>query len=474
MLLKSTKNLFLLFIFVITLICENDNSVLGYPTSSRHKELIKKDQGRHKGMKERSRWGKSSPNPTSRRLMDYEEDDVPIGEREGPLKSTIEGSVKLPMYAAAEYHMGQYFVDIEIGTPPKKLRMIADTGSDLTWVKCKSEEPSNFTNQRVFDASKSKTFKTIGCRTNYCEEDLKMLRSIDLCPVDQAPCFYNYSYGDEGLVTYGKFAKDSITLPTTTGKSVTLQNMLIGCSQSVTGKADINEADGILGLGMHPYSFAIHGVSKFGGTFSYCLVDHLSPSNVTNYLVFGDLKEKCPTQEFMRYTALHVSIDSAFYWIYIKGLSFGSDMLDISPVVWDTSKDDGGTILDSGTSATYWLEPAYTAIMDFLISVLEKDYPKLPDWKGDGVSDFEYCFKADAKEFRKFKVPRLDIHFKDGARFKPHIKSYIIDDAPGVKCIGFLQAHGGVNIIGNILQQNYLWEFDVHHETMGFVASTCE
>ncbi|KAL9227055.1 hypothetical protein vseg_002794 [Gypsophila vaccaria] len=131
MLLKTTKNLFLLVIFVITLICDNDNAALGYPTSSRHKELIKKDQARQKGMQERSKWSKSSPK-SSRRLMGFDEEDVPIGEREGPLKSTIEGSVKLPMYAAADYHMGQYLVEIEIGTPPKKLRMVADTGSGLT------------------------------------------------------------------------------------------------------------------------------------------------------------------------------------------------------------------------------------------------------------------------------------------------------------------------------------------------------
>ncbi|KAL9227052.1 hypothetical protein vseg_002792 [Gypsophila vaccaria] len=219
MLLKTTKNLFLLVIFVITLICDNDNAALGYPTSSRHKELIKKDQARQKGMQGRSKWSKSSPK-SSRRLMGFDEEDVPIGEREGPLKSTIEGSVKLPMYAAADYHMGQYLVEIEIGTPPKKLRMVADTGSDLTWVKCKSDEPSNFTSQRVFDSSQSKTFKAFGCGNLLCQEDFKMLRSIDLCPVAEAPCFYNYSYGDEGLSTYGKFAKDSITLPTTTEKPV--------------------------------------------------------------------------------------------------------------------------------------------------------------------------------------------------------------------------------------------------------------
>ncbi|XP_074301721.1 aspartic proteinase NANA, chloroplast-like [Silene latifolia] len=472
MFLKSMQKFSILIIVIISLICNNDNSVLGYSSSSRHKGLIKKDKARHEGIKERSKWRSSLPK-ASRRLMEDEEDDIPIGEREGPLKSTINGSVKLPMYAAAEYHMGQYLVEIEIGTPPTKLRMIADTGSDLTWVKCKDGGETNLTNKRAFDATKSSTFKSFGCGNALCQEDFKMLRSLDLCPTIDAPCFYNYSYGDEGLITFGKFSKDAITLPTTTGESVNLQNMLIGCSSSVTGKANINEADGILGLGMHPFSFAIHGVSKFGGIFSYCLVDHLSPHNVTNYLIFGDEREKCPTQEFMRYTVLKISEDSAFYWIYIKGISIGKEMLDINRVVWDTTKEDGGTILDSGTSATYWLEPAYRAIMDVLIKALEKDFPKLPNWKGDGMNDFEYCFKANSTLFKKFNVPRFEIHFKDGARFKPHVKSYIIDDSPGVKCIGFLQAQGGVNIIGNILQQNYLWEFDVHHETMGFAASTC-
>lgn len=235
----------------------------------------------------------------------------------------------------------------------------------------------------------------------------------------------------------------------------------------------MKHADGVLGLGINPYSFSLKAVTQFGGSFSYCLVDHLSPINVTNYLIFGDYKEKAPTQEFMRFTALLVSDSAPYYWLNVKGLSMNHKMLDIDPIVWNRNAD-GGTILDSGTAATYWTIPAYRAIMDILIPALEKDHPKLPDSKGDGRLDFEYCFNSTATPFNPRRVPRLEIHFKDGARFKPLVKSYIVDDGPDVSCIGFLEAPAGMNIIGNIMQQNYLWEFDLHQNTVGFVASTCD
>ncbi|KAL2897113.1 Aspartic proteinase NANA chloroplast, partial [Bienertia sinuspersici] len=282
-----------------------------------------------------------------------------------------------------------------------------------------------------------------------------------------------YSYGDAGLSTYGIFGKEIATLPTTTGEPVTLAGLLVGCSESYTDKARLKHADGVLGLGIHPYSFALQAVNRFGGSFSYCLVDHLSPSNVTNYLIFGDYKEKAPTKEFMRYTALLVSDSAPYYWLNVKGISMNHNMLDVDPTVWDRDTD-GGTILDSGTAATYWAESAYRAIMDVLIPALEKDHPRLPASQlGNGKVDFEYCFNSTATPFNPKGIPRLEIHFSDGARFKPLVKSYIVDDGPHVSCIGFLEAPAGLNIIGNIMQQNYLWEFDLHQNTVGFVSSTC-
>ena len=158
---------------------------------------------------------------------------------------------------------------------------------------------------------------------------------------------FECSYGDAGLSTYGMFGKEMITLPTNTGKPVILENLLVGCSESYTDKDRMKKADGVLGLGINPYSFSVHAVTLLGGCFSYCLVDHLSPLNITNYLIFGNYREKSPTQDYMRFTTLHVSESAPYFWVNVKGISIDDKMLDIDPMVWD-SNTEGGTILDSG------------------------------------------------------------------------------------------------------------------------------
>ena len=75
-------------------------------------------------------------------------------------------------------------------------------------------------------------------------------------------------------------------------------------------------------------------------------------------------------------------------------------------------------------------------------------------------------------------LPRLAVHFaKNGgsaSALEPSVKSYMIDVADGVKCIGILSASWpGVSTIGNILQQNYLWEFDISNKLVSFEPSTC-
>jgi len=124
----------------------------------------------------------------------HDDDDPPIGERMAPLKSIIDGSVKLPMYAAADYGMGLYFVDIEIGEPPQKLRMVVDTGSDLTWVKCNKDPQRTLHNGRGYVPAQSANFQTIACDTSLCRDELMTLQSLDICPTPNAPCRYNYRY----------------------------------------------------------------------------------------------------------------------------------------------------------------------------------------------------------------------------------------------------------------------------------------
>ncbi|KAK4837900.1 hypothetical protein QYF36_009396 [Acer negundo] len=383
-------------------------------------------------------------------------------------------AVEMPLRAGRDYGTGQYFVQFKVGTPPQKFTLIVDTSTELTWVNCRYRcgrncNKKNTTTQprsqrRVFKADLSSSFKTLPCLSQMCKVDLMNLFSLARCPTPLNPCAYDYRYVD-GSAALGIFANETVTLGLANHMKTKLKNVLIGCSSSFQGQSFAN-ADGVVGLAYHKYSFANKASEKFGGKFSYCLVDHLSHKNVSNYLMFGSSKNESLLSGELRYTKLELGLLSPFYAVNVMGISIGGVMLKIPFTVWD-AKSGGGTVVDSGTSLTFLTEAAYKPVM----AVLELSVSKFERLNLNGLP-MEYCFNSTG--FEDWLVPKLVFHFADGARFEPHTKSYVIDVADGVKCLGFVsQSWPGFSSIGNIMQQNNLWEFDIGKSKLGFAPSTC-
>lgn len=275
--------------------------------------------------------------------------------------------------------------------------------------------------------------------------------------------FLTSRYSDGSSAT-GIFANETVTVSLTNGEKMKLRDVLIGCSDSVQGPSfQQHEAtDGVLGLGFSRSSFAITATQRFGGKFSYCLVDHLSPQNVTNYLIFGS---DCNKRTTMRYTTLGAI--GSFYAVNIKGISLGAVMLNIPGEIWNVN-GIGGAIVDTGTSLTYLTLPAYEPIVTALRLSLTKFERLSP-----GIGPLDFCFNATGFD-ESSDVAKLRFHFNDGARFEPPVKSYVIDAAEGVKCLGFVAtAWPGVSVIGNIMQQNHFWEFDLVGGKLGYSPSSC-
>ncbi|GAU38039.1 hypothetical protein TSUD_274410 [Trifolium subterraneum] len=412
---------------------------------------------------------------------------------------------QLPMLSGRDEKLGEYFVDVEVGTPGQRFWVIADTGNELTWFNCLNKghksnhgggghkhrrrshkkkrtrtksrsrsrtrtskkkrrvgKTNNSSCDGVFCPHQSKTFQQVSCASKTCKEDLSSVFSLKYCPKDSDPCLYDISYTD-GSAASGFFGTDTITVNLTDGSKGKLQNLTIGCTQSMANGSTFTEnTGGILGLGMTKDSFVEKAAIAYGAKFSYCLVDHLSHKDVSSYLTFGTPKEKILTE--MKKTEL--LIYQPFYGVNVIGVSIDDQMLKIPPKVWNFDTE-GGMILDSGTSLGTLVVEAY----DPIVGALEKSLANVKRVERDvGILDF--CF--DTEGFDESTVPRLAFHFAGGAKFEPPVKSYIIDVAPMVKCIGFVPINDtGASVIGNILQQNHLWEFDLAHNILGFAPSKC-
>ncbi|KAL2541241.1 Eukaryotic aspartyl protease family protein [Abeliophyllum distichum] len=382
---------------------------------------------------------------------------------------TDKASGEMPLYSGADFQSGEYFVSLSIGSPPQKFVMIADTGSDLTWVNCeyRCHGPSCGGNRRIFHADHSWSFDTVPCSSRMCKVDLENLFSLpDKCPSPDAPCAFQYRYLS-GPDAPGIFAKETVTFGLTSGREEKIHDMLVGCSEASNGRSFMG-ADGVVGLGYSNYSFALKAANIFGGKFSYCLVDHFSPQNMVSYLIFGSQENKDSSTEHIRmqHTELVVGVVDAFYAVNMKGISVGNKMLEIRPDTWNVN-DGGGMILDSGTSLTFLTQHAYQPVMDALKPSLES-FERL----NLTIGQLEYCFNSTG--FNEKMVPRLVFHFADGARFEPPVNNYVIDVDEGAKCLGFVRAPWpDQSIIGNIMQQKHFWEFDLANRKLSYGSSSC-
>ncbi|XP_050370169.1 aspartic proteinase NANA, chloroplast-like [Argentina anserina] len=382
-------------------------------------------------------------------------------------------SIAMPLSSAWDFGTGQYLVQIKVGTPSQRFLLIADTGSDLTWMRCKygcggkcglKRAKLKKNKKKVFRPAQSSTFKTIPCSSDMCKFELDFSRKE--CPTPSSPCKYDYRYA-ENSGALGFFANETIRVPLTNGRRAKLNDVLIGCTETIEGpkEASIRAGDGILGLGLGKHSFVGKAASNLGDKFSYCLVDHMSHKNVSSYLTFGRLAEPAE-QKNMIYTKLAFGGPKIgpFYAVNLAGISIEGKMLMIPDEVW-TENRGGGTIVDSGTSLTFLSMPAYIPVMEELTRALSK-YEKI------SLDAFEFCFNSTA--YQESSVPRFAVHFADGAKFEPPVKSYVIDVAVQTKCLGFLSTlFPGTIVIGNIMQQNYLWEFDLREGKLGFAPSSC-
>lgn len=85
----------------------------------------------------------------------------------------------------------EYLVELEIDTPPFKVKVVADTASHMTWIQC--NPCLNCYNQTdpIFDSSKSSTYNLdISCQLAIC------YTVSDAYCFEEHTCEYEYIYGD--------------------------------------------------------------------------------------------------------------------------------------------------------------------------------------------------------------------------------------------------------------------------------------
>ncbi|KAI3694061.1 hypothetical protein L1987_77020 [Smallanthus sonchifolius] len=388
----------------------------------------------------------------------------------GKLMGTLKSGVTLGS--------GEYFMDVFIGTPPKHYSLILDTGSDLNWIQCTPCYDCFEQTGPHYDPNQSSSYRNISCNDRRC--------SLVTSPDPPRPCKpesesqscpYFYWYGDSSNTT-GDFATETFTVNLTTNvdgvkqhhQEVKVENVMFGCGHWNRGL--FHGAAGLLGLGRGPLSFASQLQSLYGHSFSYCLVDRDSNSSVSSKLIFGEDKDLLK-QPDLNFTALiggkEAPVD-VFYYVHIKSVIVAGETLDIPENTWNLSSDGfGGTIIDSGTTLSYFADPAYNIIKKSFMEKVKR-FPLVNDFPV-----LEPCYNVSGIPDYKNDLPSFGILFNDGAVWNFPVENYFIKLEPEeVVCLAVLGTpRSALSIIGNYQQQNFHIMYDTKKSRLGFAPTKC-
>lgn len=389
-----------------------------------------------------------------------------------PQSSQLSGQLMATLASGVSLGSGEYFMDVFVGTPPKHYSLILDTGSDLNWIQCVPCYDCFEQNGPFYDPKDSSTFRNISCHDPRCH----LVSSPDPpqpCKSENQTCPYFYWYGDSSNTT-GDFALETFTVNLTnpSGKSEfrTVENVMFGCGHWNRGL--FHGAAGLLGLGRGPLSFSTQLQSLYGHSFSYCLVDRNSNASVSSKLIFGEDKGLL-SHPGLNFTTLvsagkeNNPVDT-FYYVQIKSILVGGEVLNIPEETWNLSPEGaGGTIIDSGTTLSYFADPAYKIIKEAFMKKV-KNYPI--------VEDFPILFPCyNVSGVEKLELPSFGILFSDGAVWNFPQENYFIKLEPEeVVCLAILGTPtSALSILGNYQQQNFHILYDTRQSRLGYAPTKC-
>ncbi|KAK8580412.1 hypothetical protein V6N13_143511 [Hibiscus sabdariffa] len=253
----------------------------------------------------------------------------------------------------------------------------------------------------TFSPNASSSYGSLDCSLRQCTQ----VRGRS-CPARKdAACSFNHSYGGDSSFS-ANLVQDSLTLA-----NDVIPKFAFGCINTMSGKSV--PPQGLLGLGRGPMSLLSQSGALYSGVFSYCLPSFKS------YYFSGSLK--------------------------------------LGP--------RAGTIIDSGTVVTQFVEPVYKAIRDEFVKQVKGPFATI------GV--FETCFDA----LENAEPPLITLHFEGLSMKLPGENSYLHTSAGSLACLAVGPAptnvNAAMNIIASLQQQNHRILFDVANSRLGIAREAC-
>jgi hypothetical protein len=364
---------------------------------------------------------------------------------------------------------GEFLMQMAIGSPvPLNLHFILDTGSDLIWTQCQPCGDSCIVqNDPIYNPFQSSSFTNISCSDKFCL--VLNSTSQEFCDLREH-CIYGYLYGDFsytiGVLAYETFSLATAGSPTQTS----FLNLAFGCGRQQGGflTAPFSYSAGIIGLGRGPLSLVSQIGSSIDNIFSYCLGSIYNASQISP-LFLGRAATSGAGFTATPLIQNNISYYTTFYYLSLRGISVAGKAVPIPKGTFDILSDgSGGLIIDSGTTLTFLVDPAYTPFLAAVKSTIEA-HPA-----NSSASSLDLCYNATSD----LKLPTITFHFAGGANYVlPPENSFVSNqDYTGeLLCLAFGSSGplGSKSIFGNVQQQNVHIVYDLGHNELYFARTNC-
>ncbi|PKA50117.1 Aspartic proteinase CDR1 [Apostasia shenzhenica] len=370
--------------------------------------------------------------------------------------SAVEAVDDLNLEITSTAGVGAYLMNFELGTPPRKMMAVADTGSDLIWVQCKPCDSICFhQNSSIFNPRDSSTYKAVSCHADYC----LYLNSSARC-TKTSSCHYRYGYGD-GSVYDGLLASETIGLYSSGfNRPVQFPKTRFGCTHWSNGtSADLGGAAGIIGLGGGKLSLIRQMGSAIGSKFSYCLPSFLQTS-ATGRLNLGSAA-RVSGANAVSTPLIRIEEHDTYYILGLEQIIVAGHSIAVNRSL-NLGGRGGNTIIDSGTTLTFVDNTTLKAVASVVASNV-----RLPQVK-DPTEYFHLCFNVSGAAERG--LPKLTFRFSGGALVVLPRENAYVQVAENTECLALIpNAVESVNIFGNIAQQNFHIGYDLENMKLTFV-----
>ncbi|XP_052172529.1 aspartic proteinase PCS1 [Diospyros lotus] len=369
------------------------------------------------------------------------------------------------------HHNVTLTVSLSVGSPPQNVTMVLDTGSELSWLRCKT----TLLSQPVFYPNRSSSYAPISCSSPTCvnrTRDFSIPASCDSNNLCHAVLSYADSSSSEGNLASDTFNIGGSDVPGT----------IFGCMDLGFSSNSEEDAKTTGLMGMNRGSLSL--VSQMGfRKFSYCI----SGYNFSGVLLLGDSNFTWIAP--LNYTPLiQIStplpyFDRVAYTVQLEGIKVSDKLLQLPKSVFEPDHTGAGqTMVDSGTQFTFLLGPAYTALRNEFLNQTTRVLRVLedPNFVFQGAMDL--CYRVPSGQTSLPQLPTVSLMFR-GAEMTVSGER-LLYRVPGetrgkdsVHCFTFgnsdllaIEAY----VIGHHHQQDVWMEFDLEKSRIGLAQVRCD